>query len=117
MNILSNQKIARGHLLALEGELDAQGCKDIRDVIELTAQDCTDTTLFLDLHKVTFMDSSGVGAIVFLFKRLTAADAQLQVVNVHGQPKELLSLLRVNEAIPVSWYDENNAADQNLSAH
>ena len=59
----------------------------------------------IDLRGVTFIDSSGIGAIVFLFKRLRAANRELMLVGVHGQVRELIELLRVDHALPVELLD------------
>ena len=56
----------------------------------------------LDLSQVSFLDSSGIGAIVFLYNRLKAQERSLMIVGVQGQPQELMKLLRIDSAIPVS---------------
>ncbi len=90
--------------VTLCGEFDAVGCKVVREDLESAARQCANGTLYLDLLDVTFIDSSGIGAIVYLFKRIRAVEGKLQIVNVRGQALELISLLRVDEAIPVSPY-------------
>lgn len=109
MNISSIEKTANGHCVYLSGDFDAQGCKDIRAELEEMVENYPEAVLCLDLQNIHFIDSSGIGAIVFMFKRLTAANCELALVNVQGQPKELISLLRVHEVISVSWCDENAA--------
>ncbi|GAA4903076.1 STAS domain-containing protein [Ferrimonas pelagia] len=54
----------------------------------------------LDLSNVSFIDSSGVGAIIHLFKRLRSQQRELILCGVHGQPRRILQLLRVDRAIP-----------------
>ncbi len=90
--------------VTLCGEFDAMGCKLVREDLESAARQCASGTLHLDLYDVTFIDSSGIGAIVYLFKRVRAVEGKLNIVNVRGQALELISLLRVDEAIPVSPY-------------
>ena len=40
-------------------------------------------------------NSSGIGAIVFLFKRLSARERKLSIMNVQGQPLRLFVQLRL----------------------
>lgn len=47
----------------------------------------------LDLRQVDFIDSSGVGLIVFLLKRLQVQHRELKLVRVSGQPAQLLKTL------------------------
>lgn len=109
MRILFKGPVADGFLVRLSGEFDASGCKEIRDELEPIVDEFTEEeTLFLNLFDVSFIDSSGVGAIVFLYKRLKSINGSMKITNVHGQPKELLSLLRVNEAIPVEWLETDD---------
>jgi anti-anti-sigma factor len=92
-------------LIALQGEFDALGTSSVRAGFEQVANTQGPALVVLDLSAVSFIDSSGVGAIVYLFKRLRAADRGLELVGVHGQVRELLELLRVHKALPVNFLD------------
>jgi stage II sporulation protein AA (anti-sigma F factor antagonist) len=85
----------------LAGEFDAEGASQTRPELERIATDTHTDSVVVDLNGVTFLDSSGIGAIVFLFKRLKANNRQLRLSGAHGQPAELLQLLRIHKAIPV----------------
>lgn len=54
----------------------------------------------VDLSLTEFIDSSGIGAIIYLFKRLKSQQRVLQLYGVHGQPRRILTMLRVDRAIP-----------------
>jgi len=90
-------------LMELHGEMDAFGCTELRPVLEEFVTEPNINNMLLDLSDVTFIDSSGVGAIVFLFKRLASHGKTLVIRGVNGQPRELMELLRVGSAIPVSY--------------
>ena len=87
----------------ISGEMDALGCAEARPALEQLATEASDREVVIDLEGVSFLDSSGVGAIVFLYKRLRAGGGNLKVANVLGQPRELLKLLRIDQAIEVDW--------------
>lgn len=57
-------------------------------------------SIVLDLSKTEFIDSSGIGAIVFLYKRIEKKNHKLMLLNVTGQPYKLMALLRVDKTIP-----------------
>jgi len=109
MKIILKNNTLTEYAISLSGEFDAHGCTEIRDELESIIEECASKTLQIDLKNVSFIDSSGIGAIVFLFKRIQAVDGHLKIVQVQGQPQELLSLLRVHEAIPVEWADSSTA--------
>lgn len=62
-------------------------------------------TVVLDLINVSYMDSSGVGAVVGLCAAAKRANCQLKLINLNGCVRESLSLARVNEllAVPAFW--------------
>lgn len=86
----------------LHGEMDALGCSEIRSELEQIAEPECSNNVALDLSQVSFLDSSGIGLIVFLFKRLKAQSRTLEIIGAQGQPKELIKLLRIDSAIPVN---------------
>jgi anti-anti-sigma factor len=88
-------------IVEFTGEMDALGCTEVRPELEKIVQ-TKNPNIFLDLKEVSFLDSSGIGAIVFLFKRLNAQQRKLAIVGVQGQPEELMQLLRIDIAIPVN---------------
>lgn len=89
-------------ILELHGEFDALGSSVIRQELEAVALQTRPELVFLDIQNVTFIDSSGVGAIVFLYKRLRENSRKMKITGAHGQPRELLELLRIHKAIPVA---------------
>ena len=94
--------------IRLNGDLDALGAKSIREDLEKIAEDTgTSQHVVLNLEDVPFIDSSGIGAIVFLFKRLKVQQRNMSITGVKGQPAELFRMLRVHKAIPTDMRDEN----------
>lgn len=86
--------------LFIKNDLDSQKAlvmlNDIDDFIQNDSRN-----LNIDLHESDFMDSSGLGIIVYAYKRLRENDRLLMLSGVHGQPKELIENLRINKAIPI----------------
>lgn len=89
--------------IKVNGEMDAYGCRQITNDLENLLNSDIVQHISLDIDNVTFLDSSGVGVIVFLFKRLKSSGGSLEISNVNGQPKELIELLRVSSVIPVKF--------------
>ncbi|MFY7962868.1 MAG: STAS domain-containing protein [Elsteraceae bacterium] len=84
---------------SVQGSLDAASVTSLKEDFEALANNGADVVL--DLSKTDFLDSSGVGAIVFLYKRLTAAGRRLELQGVDGQPLRLLEFLRVTSVVPI----------------
>ena len=88
-------------VINLSGEMDALGCSQIRPELENITQS-SNHHIILDINQISFIDSSGIGSIVFLFKRLKEQGRTMEIIGVQGQPQELIKLLRINSAIPIT---------------
>jgi anti-anti-sigma factor len=90
---------------SVQGSLDAASVTTLKEDFEALANVGDD--VILDLSNTDFLDSSGVGAIVFLYKRLTASGRRLELQGVDGQPLRLLEFLRVTSVVPVRQVSAN----------
>lgn len=84
-------------VVTLEGELDAKSVSVLRPCFEQLVD--AGKAVVLDLSEVSFIDSSGIGAIVFLFKRLQVRGLKVSVVGLRPQPRELFMMLRIHKTI------------------
>lgn len=87
--------------IAAPGDFDAEFAVLARSHFEDIA-DTWNGDVRLDFMQTHFLDSSGIGAIVFLYKRLSARNLGLDITNVDGQPLEVLRSLRIDRVIPVN---------------
>jgi len=85
-------------VLCIAGELDALSVQDLRPVMDRIVDDHPSKVL-VDLSKLRLIDSSGVGAIIALFKKVKAYDGSLAVVGVHDQPLAILRLLQLERVL------------------
>ncbi len=53
----------------------------------------------IEMSGVSFIDSSGIGALVYAFKQLKALGKKVVLVGASDQPAEILSFLRVDKVI------------------
>src|SRR5437867_4367703 len=72
-------------LLEFQGELDALTAPKIRDLIDNLAMEKR-KQVQVDISKLSFLDSSGVAAIVSLYKRLQSEGGALALTGATGQP-------------------------------
>jgi anti-sigma B factor antagonist len=56
-------------------------------------------TVVLDLTDVSYMDSSGLGAMVALYVSAKTTHCQLKLINLNQRLKELFSLTRLGEVL------------------
>ena len=86
--------------LIIEGTLDAVTAPDLRTVVdEIVNEQCKNVTL--ELSALRLIDSSGVGVIVSLFKRVRANGGQVRIQGLRDQPRAIFRLLRLDRVFPV----------------
>jgi len=84
-------------VLILKGNLDALTATELRPTIdELVAS--RKIKVVFNLRDLTLIDSSGVGAIVSLFKRVRMLGGDVKIACLANQPKEIFRLLRLDRA-------------------
>ncbi len=86
----------------ITGYFDAQTVSALEEDFQ-TLVDQSKGRIILDLSTVDFMDSSGIGSIVFLYKRLKAQNRELILEGVNGQPERLIRSLRVDKTITTEF--------------
>jgi len=102
--------------LAIEGELDAVSVSDLRGELEkLLAR--RPARVEIDLSLLRMVDSSGVGALVSLYKRVRAQGGDVVVTGLRDQPLAIFRLLRLDRVMvgadlrapsPTSHSNSNN---------
>lgn len=88
--------------IELPEEFDAPSALELKACFQ-EASEAQAEEVWLDMRQVRFMDSSGVGAIVFLYKRLAARGIPLVLFGPIGQPADLIRMLRIDRTIPVTF--------------
>jgi stage II sporulation protein AA (anti-sigma F factor antagonist) len=109
--ILNVQLIRRKKNLVvrLKGELDHHTSSVFRQAVEkeLEKEDMVQN-LILNMEKLTFMDSSGIGVILGRYKQIKARGGQVIICGLKTHNKKILEMGGLLKIIPVSK-DENNA--------
>jgi len=78
--------------VSLSGELDHHGAAAILDKLKACAEDEAVKKLVVDMSKVTFMDSSGIGALLGRYKTMSEKKGVMVLKNPNGQIYRLLRM-------------------------
>jgi anti-anti-sigma factor len=90
-------------IVEISQDMDAATMAKLKPRLEELAAMAQD--IRLDLRGVRFIDSSGIGGIVFLFKRLRENARVLTLVNVSGQPLSLMRQLQLGFLVAANESD------------
>lgn len=101
MNISSSLEIQKEDglvILRFSGFIDAATAENARKTAATKiSADCTN--IIIDLTRVDFLDSHGVGFFVSLLKRAHASKGRLFFVGAGGQPAAVLNMVGFNEIL------------------
>jgi anti-sigma B factor antagonist len=81
--------------LKIRGELDALTAPELRPTLDQLVLDQAQDVI-VDLSEMRLVDSSGVGALVSLYKRVRSYGGRLSFAGVTAQPLVIFKLLRLD---------------------
>lgn len=81
-------------VLHIAGELDANSVPEIRGTVDALAA-AGHARMIVDLSELRLIDSSGVGAIVSLYKRVRARGGTVFARGLRDQPLAIFRLLKL----------------------
>ncbi len=87
-------------VINLSEDFDANVVSGFRSELEELINDGSEKVVF-NLKNLNFIDSTGIGLIVYIYKRLKAGGGILRIAGPVGQPAELIDILKVDKVIEV----------------
>ncbi len=87
-------------IVSVAGELDASGAPELRARFEeLIGQG--ETQYVIDLTALDFIDSSGISALVNLFKRVGTGKGGVKLCNIKPEIMKIFELTRLNRVFDI----------------
>ena len=86
-------------IVRLEDELDHRAAQQLRGELDRILQDGSIRRLVLDLKKLSFMDSSGVGFIIGRYKLMARRGGSVAVINADGRMDRIFRLSGLYELV------------------
>jgi len=74
------EEVGNAWVVTLRGEIDAYSAPSLREDLRVLVEERGALVVVIDLSAVTFLDSSGLGAIVGILRRLRERDGRLTIV-------------------------------------
>ncbi len=78
--------------VSLSGELDQHGAAAVQDKLKACAEDEAVKKLVVDMSKVVFMDSSGIGALLGRYRTMSEKKGSMVLKNPSDQINKLLRM-------------------------
>jgi anti-sigma B factor antagonist len=84
--------------LRIAGELDAVTVPDLRNTVETLVAE-RQSRIVVDLSDLRLIDSTGVGRLVFLYKKAKEYGGVVTVRGLRDQPAAIFKLLRLDRVL------------------
>ena len=95
-------KVLRGYI---EGEIDTFTAQVLREELE-TVKIIEGRYIELDLSKVNYMDSTGLGIFVAFYKKVMRENAQLKLVGLSNRLVRLFKITGLSELMSIETNEE-----------
>jgi anti-anti-sigma factor len=92
-------------VVRLSGRLDAAGAGEIRNQLQELA-DNNDSLILLNFHGVDFIDSTGLGLVVSIYRRVREHGRDLVVCSLTPQARTLFELTRMHRILDIHETEE-----------
>jgi anti-sigma B factor antagonist len=90
-----------GAIVTLSGELDAYDAPTLRERFADVAGEHAGRVVVLDLTAVTFLDSTALGTIVGLLRRVREGGGELRVVLPESEARRIFELTALDRTLDV----------------
>ncbi|HOJ50793.1 MAG TPA: STAS domain-containing protein [Spirochaetota bacterium] len=94
-------------ILDINGEIDLYNAPDIKDTIK-NLIDSGKRQVIINLEKVSYIDSSGIGVLISSLSNLKKVGGALKIINVYASVKKVFELTKLTSFFEI--YDSEEEA-------
>ena len=88
-------------VLSIRGSVDASNADQLRSAL-LEAAETGGSRLVVDMEGVPFIDSSGLGTLVYVFKTLRVREGDLRLASMRPAVSRIFELTRLDRVFMIS---------------
>jgi len=98
---LKIRKSSNIYIIDIQGEMDLYNSYKLKDLVMKMLEKKV-TKFIINLDKVEYIDSSGIGALIYICSTIKKMNLQLLVTNVHGSVKKVIELTKLMGYFPMA---------------
>jgi len=96
-------------ILDIQGEIDLYNAPEIKEIIQKLINE-QKYNIIINLEKVSYIDSSGIGALISSLSNLKKYQGSLKIINVYASVKKVFELTKLT-----SFFEIYDSEDEALS--
>lgn len=94
-------------VVKISGEFDMFIAEKLRDEIDSRLEGKQISNLIINLEKVTFIDSSGLGVIIGRYKKISSQQGHMYIVGASSSIEKILVFSGINKLIPIYKHEQD----------
>jgi len=98
---LKIRKTAEIYVIDINGEMDLYNSYKLKDLVVKMLEKGM-KSLIINLEQVDYIDSSGIGALIYICSMMKKMNLRLLIVNVRGSVKRVIELTKLTEYFPIA---------------
>ena len=102
--------------VAVLGEIDFTNADELAQALRDAVADWSPPVLLVDLRAATFMDSTGLGALIEGYRAATEHDSRFVVTNPSATFRQVLTVTGLCELFGMPEQDERSERNESFSA-
>ncbi len=94
------KKYSSVYIVEVIGDMDLYSAFELKNIVaKMLAKGIS--LFVLDLAKVDYIDSSGIGVLIHIYSTIKKAQKKLKIVNVHGSVEKVIRLTKLTQYFPI----------------
>jgi anti-sigma B factor antagonist len=98
LRIRKNQEI---YIIDIQGELDLYNSYKLKELLGKMLEKKIERFI-INLNEVEYIDSSGIGALIYVSSTLKKLNHKLAITNIHGSVKRVIEMTKLMGFFPVA---------------
>jgi anti-sigma B factor antagonist len=98
LRIRKNQET---YIVDVQGELDLYNSYKLKELLMKMLEKKIERFI-INMDEVEYIDSSGIGALIYISSTLKKLDLKLAITNIHGSVKKVIELTKLMGYFPIT---------------
>ena len=98
---LKIRKSGTTYIIDVNGEMDLYNSYKLKELVMKMLEKKVQYFI-VNLENVDYIDSSGVGALIYIRSTIKKMNLNLQIANIHGSVKKVIELTKLMGYFPIS---------------
>ncbi|BDC95771.1 MULTISPECIES: anti-sigma factor antagonist [Treponema] len=98
---LKIRKNGEVYIIDVNGEMDLYNSYKLKELVTKMLEKNV-KSFIINLEQVDYIDSSGIGALIYICSTLKKMNLKLAISNVHGSVKKVIELTKLTGYFPIA---------------